>query len=395
MYFAHSLARSALTAAIAGVLLALIAGGPSVPYWYGKWLLFDSYDLIVYFNSSSWVIEGGHLYRDVWSEYPFLANVVFAIWRYLANFVYPGLIGFEYVWMISAGVIFLWALCRVAADATPLAILAWVTPASIYFALYRFDIYPAVVTLVALFAIRRAAYTEGAIWLGVAAAFKGYTLFMVPAFCVFMVYQRGFVAAIRLGALVLVPTVLAMLATLMFVSWQEALAPFRFQAQRGLNDQSTYDAINYFINPLFATQLKLNQIPLIPQFLQLASALAAAAMRPKTFEELVNAFLFATLGFMTFSVFYSPQFMLWILPLICFSSSRAIVSLAIVFNWLTYLYFPVIFHLTYGKTQTLYHTIVVAISLLRLSMMMLTVLLYFEIRIPVRYFERLGGVVSR
>jgi hypothetical protein len=346
-----------------------------MPSWYGRGLLFDSHDLDSYFNRSGWIIEGGRLYRDVWSEYPLLANVVFAFWRYLANLVYPGVTGFEYVWMISAGVIFLWALYRVADDAKPLMVLAWVGPASIYFALYRFDIYPVVTTLLALFAIRRAAYIEGAIWLGVAAAFKGYALFMLPAFCVFMIYQRGLVVAFWLGALALAPTVLALLATLTFTSWQEALAPFRYHAQRGGNDQSTYDAINYLINYFFATQMKLNQIPLVPQSLQLASALGAAAMRPRTFEDLVNAFLFAVLGFMTFSAFYSPQFMLWILPLICFSDSRAIAILAIAFNWLTYIYFPILFHLTmYGKAQTLYRAILVAISFIRLSMMILTVL---------------------
>jgi hypothetical protein len=369
MYSTKMLTRSLLVVVVAGVLLAL-AEVPRV--WHGKWLLFDAYDLNVYFNSSRWIIEGGRLYREVWSEYPLLANAVFAIWRYLGNLVYPGLMGFQYAWVIPASLIFIWAVQRVAAGTTLLAAFAWVMPASIYFALYRFDIYPAAATLLAMFAIRRRSYTQGAIWLGVAAAFKGYVLFLLPAFCVFMIYQRGFVAALRLGVLVAVPTMLALLASLTFVSWEEALAPFKYHAQRGFNGQSTYDAINY----LFEAQLSLNHMSFAPQSLQVAFALAAAAMRPRTFEELVNAFVFAVLGFMTFSVFYSPQFVLWLLPLVSFSGSRIMLSSAIALSWLTYLYFPIIFNLAYGTA--LFQAIVVAVTLARLFMMILAIIHCFE-----------------
>ena len=266
---------SLLAVAGAGVLLALIGG--SSPPWRGQWLVVDRHDLDVYFESSRWIVGGGRLYKEVWSEYPLLANIVFAVWRYLANLVHPGMTGFQYTWGITAGLMFLWALHRVAIDTTLFAALAWVAPAPIYFALCRYDIYPAVTTLLAMFAIRRASYTEGAIWLGVAAAFKGYALFLLPAFCVFMIYQRGFFAAFYLGALVVAPTILTFVATITFVGWEEAIAPLKFHMQREFNGESIYDAINY----VFGTRLTLNRISFIPQSLQLASALAAAAMRPR------------------------------------------------------------------------------------------------------------------
>jgi hypothetical protein len=369
-------ARSLVAVGIGGFLLALIGGSPRA--WHGKWLVFDAHDLEVYFNSSRWIIEGGRLYREVWSEYPLLANVIFATWRYLGNLVYPGITGFRYAWVLSAGLIFLWAVHRVASETTLLAALAWVAPAPIYFALFRFDIYPAAATLLAMFAIRRASYTEGAIWLGVAAAFKGYALFLLPAYCVFMIYQRGFLAAFCLGALIIAPTILTLLATLTFVSWEEALAPLIFHSQRGFNGQSTYDAINY----LLGTQSSLNQIAYVSQSLQLASALAAAAMRPRTFEDLANSLVFAVLGFMTFSVFYSPQYVLWLLPLVCFSRSRVMLSLAIAFSWLSYFYFPISYNL--ARDAALLPATVVVVSLARLSMMILTVVHCLGPSFPVR-----------
>jgi hypothetical protein len=75
--------------------------------------------------------------------------------------------------------------------------------------------------------------------------------------------------------------------------------------------------------------------------LQLFCALAAAAARPKSFDALIHAMLFATMGFLTFLMFYSPQYVLWSLPFICFSGSRALVCVATVFAWISYLHFPV------------------------------------------------------
>jgi uncharacterized membrane protein len=249
-----------------------------------------------------------------------------------------------------------------------LAGLAWLAPAPIYFALFRFDLYPAVATLMSLFAIRRTDYIEGAIWLGVAIALKGYALFLLPAYCVFMVYQRGFAAAIKVGMLAVAPIILSLLTTLTIAGWEGMVAPFKLHAVRTLNGQSTYDAINY----LFGAPVILegSEARWVGQSLQVGSAFAAAAMRPRSFEDLVNAFLFAVLGFMSFSVFYSPQFVLWILPLVCFSGSRVMLISAIFFSWLTYLYFPISFDL--GQPG-LFKAMVVAVGLLRLFMMFLAV----------------------
>ena len=69
---------------------------------------------------------------------------------------------------------------KIAKGTTLLAVLAWLAPSPIYFALFRFDLYPAVVTLMFLLAVRRTAYITGAIWLGVAVALKGYAMFLLP-----------------------------------------------------------------------------------------------------------------------------------------------------------------------------------------------------------------------
>ena len=231
----------------------------------------------------------------------------------------------------------------VARGTATLALFVWLAPAPIYFALYRYDLYPALGTFIALFAIRRGAYMEGAIWLGVAAALKGYALFLLPAYCVFIVYQRGLTAAIKVIVLAVAPMILSLLATFAFAGWDGTIAPSSFTLYGRLTASSTYDALNYLVNARITSWV--NEAPWIAQSLQTGTALVAAGMRPRHFEDLINSFLFAVLGFMSFSVFYSPQFVLWLLPFVCFSTSRAMLITSILFSWLTYLYFPIGFDL--------------------------------------------------
>lgn len=330
-------------------------------------LFFNDHDLYVYFSSSRWIAEGGLLYRNVPSEYLPLANILFAICRYASSLIFPsrfGSLAFSYTWVVFAGLIYVCTIHLVATRTTLLATLAWAAPGALYFALYRFDIYPAIATLLSLLAIRRDEYLIGAFWLGIAAALKGYALFMLPAFCVFMIYRRGLVVALCAGLLVLAPLIISLLLTAAFVDFDAAVASLKLQAQRGFNGESTYDAANY----LFGTHLKYEQMPLLPQFLQVASAIVAAAMRPRTFDDLVNAFLFATLGFVTFCAFYSPQFLLWILPITSFSNSRAMLMSAVLLSSLTYVYIPLSIFI--GK-PAVFRAAVVVVSLLRLSMMVL------------------------
>jgi len=241
--------------------------------------------------------------------------------------------------------------------------------------LFRFDIYPAVATLMLLFAIQRTRYIEGAVWLGVAVALKGYALWMLPAYCVFVLYQRGFTDAIKVGALGVAPMILCLLATFTFSGWEGMLAPFSFQALRTLDGESTYDALNYLFSvPLISDG---SEVRWVAQSLQVGCALAAAAMRPRSFDDLVNAFLFSVLGFMSFSVFYSPQYVLWILPLVSFSRSRVLLISAILLSWLSYLYFPINSFL-YGLHPDLFKVVIIAVSFLRVFMIFWTLKGHFK-----------------
>jgi hypothetical protein len=106
----------------------------------------------------------------------------------------------------------------------------------------------------------------------------------------------------------------------------------------------------------------------LPFVLEVATALAAAALRPQSFAAFVRAFIVAIGGFVTFSVFYSPQFYLWFIPPVAFAGSVGMLAPTIALGWVTILYFPVAFLRAYGTVA--FRVAVAAVTILRSSLIL-------------------------
>ncbi|OAI47012.1 hypothetical protein AYO44_10425 [Planctomycetaceae bacterium SCGC AG-212-F19] len=349
---------------------------------------FDLHDVRIYHDQSRWVVGEGTLYRDVPSEYPLLANLLFGKCRLGAALLSPLIAeptAYAWLWLTAAWFVFLAVGHLIATRVRPRAVWAWLAPGALFFALFRYDIYPAATTLLALLALRDDKMLRGACWLGVTVALKGYALFLVPAFLVFMLQTAGGLQALRAGIVAAAPFTCANLAVLLVAGWDGMLFPFRFHAQRFNFGESSYDAFYYLGAFLFEEHPTVGGR--LPFLLQAGCAILAAAMRPRTFDELIDSFLVALLGFMSFSVFYSPQYILWILPIACFSSSILLHRIAVAYGWLTFLYFP-IFHVAGSKSVTLAlsvaHGGVVRVVLFRACVILVTFCRFAMIAVAVR-----------
>ena len=307
---------------------------------------FDHIDPSVYFRESEWGMGLGKLpYRDTFSEYPLAAVLVFKFVRVISTrlvvFQDP-FHNFCWWWMGLAGLGYGFAAAKFAKEGL-LPLFTWLSPAALYFALFRFDLYPALASLMALLALRNERYVRAAVWLGLCIALKGYAAVFLPALGVYLVYKVGFKKAVALSALALAPITLSLGVVALYAGVEGVLMPFEFHAGRGYNGETIYVALNTLLNergtPLLDWMLKHR----VPVMLQVAFGLLAAAMRPKTFEQLLYAFLVAIVGFVTTSVFHSPQFALWIIVAAAFTRNRYLQVLLAALSWFTYLYFPILF----------------------------------------------------
>jgi uncharacterized membrane protein len=326
-------------------------------------------DIRDYFDYAGGVLGGGAAYRAAASAYPFLANILFAAVRLISSLVNPSVNAFVVAWIGIAVLLYVCVLETIIVRASKLAVLMWLAPAPIYFALMRYEIYPAAATLFALLAIRRDSYLVGAAWLGLAIALKGYALFLLPAYCVYVAQRRRFAEAVKVGAVAVAPMLVMTLATIAFAGWDGMIAPFKFHTERPLNNETTYDAINYLFG---ATVIHSTPtLALIAHGFQIGCAVIGAAFAPRRFDDLVHACLFAVVGFIAFSMFHSPQYVLWVLPIACLSSSRAILILALIFSWVSYLHLHLLSILLFSllDAQQLYRLDVITVSLLHFLLM--------------------------
>jgi len=310
----------------------------------GLWNLFDWHDIHVYFLSSGWVAGGGTLYRQVPSEYPLLPNLLFGAVRLVSGAVpvlTDGYDRFAWTWVSLTLPLYFFVLHRLITRYPRPAMLLWLTPAALHFSLYRYDVFAVITTFFTVEALRQDRLRRAALLLGIVTALKGYSLFLLPAFAIYVWQRRGLKEALGASVLNLTPFVAGNLITLGFSGVEGLLYAYRFHAARWLNGESTFDAIAYVAGP--GVRDVLASVPKLPLALQSACSLIAAAMRPRSFEELMRAFLFATCAFISFSVFYSPQFVLWLVPFVAEWSWPLLSWLVVAVSWATFAYFPVAF----------------------------------------------------
>jgi hypothetical protein len=339
---------------------ALATAGPVVLYtlWdlitsrpRGIRVAFDSYDIGIYYLSSRWIAGEGTLYRDVVSEYPLAANLIFAGARLVSDGLRPlsdPLQSFSWTWMSAAWIVYVAVLWRVSTTLGWRAVVLWMNPAVLYFTLSRFDIYPAALTLLWLLAVRRQHLLAGAVWLGLAIAIKGYALFLVPVFAAFVWRIAGLQRAVVVAAVCVAPFVAANAAVYATLGYRAMVFPYRFQSDRTLDtESSTYDAIAEAFRWERARDVA--KRPRLATAAQVSCAVLAAGLllmrRGDPFTRLVSGGLVALLGLISFSLFYSPQFVIWLVPLAACARSLPMDVAMHAYLLATLCYFPIAFDL--------------------------------------------------
>jgi len=308
-------------------------------YWFHKheatWSLqgpirfiFDDFDLQVYIRSSRWITGSGTLYKDVPSEYPLAANLIFGGIRALAIHG-----NFAQYWIISGIVVLIGCATLAWRDGAPGFFWAWALPGAIFFAAFRYDIYPAFFIMACLAAMKRKLILAGALLLGIAISLKGYALFMLPCMLVYTRNQRGTKKALLFLLLSVSPYIAMNIITIGFSGIDGFLSAYKFHAQRSFNGQNLYDA--------FGLQSLIIAFPGIPKAMAVISSLTAALLRPKTFEQLISTCLLSVTGFTLAVPFYSPQFCLWLLSIASFSLRTRILLPVFTLSASAYFYYPI------------------------------------------------------
>lgn len=357
----------------AGILLLLVASMAGIldrsrhveasQRWGAVRLLQDTYDRGVYATRGRWVQDGSDPYTVHDSEYPQVATYVFGIpWlltsdRATYDRVFPLLMALCLWALVPVTMRSLRALGLPAGRAALLLL-----PATIYFSLNRYDALPALLAQAALLATFGGHAALAGIALGSSILSKWYAVLFVPV--LLRVHARrepraGLTFLAALAATIL----LLLLSTALPWGWEAVAHPYRFHLGRPDNLSSSFHLFFREITTLPRPRLEALQTAfLVLQALPLLLGLVLPIRTPRA----VASFCFAAgLQFVLFAKFYSPQWIVWITALgILGATSRVDLWFLAALDAVTYLQFPVLYHLDpagetpWGRGGVIFFTVV-------------------------------------
>jgi hypothetical protein len=212
-------------------------------------------------------------------------------------------------------------------------------PASLYFSANRFDVLPAFLVACSLAALGRDRPALSGCFLAVATVVKVYPLCIAVVIVATMSRHRDYLW--RWFAAFVATGVLVSAVTVAQYGWEGWWAPYSFQLNR---TQDSYDASFYGV--LWPAGLASNQIAGMGFRLGivLAVLLLVLLSRPRTMEDVLRSSAAVLIVLVSLQTFYSPQWILWLAPLLLPLGGRHWIFAAgyAVLDLVTYLTFPVI-----------------------------------------------------
>lgn len=213
-----------------------------------------------------------------------------------------------------------------------------ILPGTLYFTLNRFDIWPAALTAFSFVPLGRRRYlASGACW-GTAAMVKVYPVVLVPMMALFLRRDRGATASWLAGV---AGSMLVLLALPLWTTgWDATLSPYRYQLARAPEGFTFY---GFLFPAVMASSTPLWRA--VRMFAVLVPALGLAWPPPQDLVSLLRRSAVVLILFMSVQVFYSPQWLIWLVPFLVplTAIDRWLVGWVICFDLATYLTFPILY----------------------------------------------------
>jgi hypothetical protein len=309
--------------------------------------LFDSYDTNNYYRFGSWYTLDQKPYKEVFSPYPQLATYLFALPHVIANELLKSYDEMDYKLIFSLLMMLvlfatILVLFMMRSDRKNYAFFMML-PACIFFAHQRYDILPAFLGIISVFFLLKERYWTAALFLALGVVAKWYLILLAPVLFRYAYLKRNKIDYSMIGIFILTGMAFVLLTT-MHSGFDAVLIPYRFHLGRPFNFESLF----YHFKLLFDSLLNINIAtkPVYSLFLLLQVAVMPFASRAdiRSPRDVYAWSALSILCFMLFSKFYSPQWILWVMPFLILWISNSRQAWAIVaFDVVTYLYFPIAF----------------------------------------------------
>jgi hypothetical protein len=210
-------------------------------------------------------------------------------------------------------------------------------PATLFFAVNRFDVLPVLLTALSLACLGRRWVTASACLLAAGAMVKVFPALLAPLVLRYLLSDRRL--ALRWAAAFAVTAAALVLWPLLSEGWQAVWAPYHVQLNR---DRFLWTAYGYILPPQLADNIWWAKAFRLGTLLLAAAALV---VRPiPDLPSLLRRAAVLLIAFVMLAVFYSPQWVLWLMPLLLpLGRGRpGLLRLVVALDLVTYLTWPFI-----------------------------------------------------
>jgi len=339
----------------------------------GVRLLRDDFEINVFYTRGSWIEEGVHPYaQGRFQEYPQL-GLAYITLPYLFSDSYVG----YRIWLLIFNTLCFIALVIVSQKLlaklgrSNLRLLLLLLPAVLYFSFNRFDIVVVLLVQLSLYFLISKKYLWAFGIIACAVLVKWYPLLLVPLYWYYMYntvdnHQKKYVATKTI--FVFVAPLIFVLGISFFIDGIHSFQPYAFHGSRPAGVGSLYHTLVQQLFPGTGESTD-NAIGFNIFLLLQISVPLASFILPNYFkkrlqkpEQLIYWSVLAILCFFLFSRFFSPQWIVWLMPLLALVAKEwKEVLLVIVFDVFIFISFPVLWQ-TVGYTSPAFIAVTLAIS---------------------------------
>ena len=217
-----------------------------------------------------------------------------------------------------------------------------VLPAAVFFSLNRFDIIPALATALAFACLGRKRLACSGAFLAIGVLLKVYPILFVPIVLRHLGVRNGakwlagFAGTIALGVGLSVA----------LLGWEPTVQPIRVQLARPLEETSW--TLYGRVLPMELGNMKNTRLAILA-----AVGLGLVLTRPQSLNGVLKRCAVLLVVFISLAVFWSPQWVVWFLPLVVplAGRSRWLAALCVAIDALNYFQFPVLFWIVWSHWE--------------------------------------------
>ncbi len=377
-----------LVIVLAGTLALLGPDHTSLPFLKdgaSAQLVRDDHELGVFFQRGSWVTSGLTPYdASIFQEYPqFGLSYITLPYIFSDQFGYYrwALISVNIALMVLLLFVSYRLLSRLGHSFWYLGLL--VLPSMLYFTFSRFDVLVALLVNVVLLCVLSRRWRTAGIILGIAILTKWYPIIFLPLIYLYITRVESEQPRRTLRSLLVSTALLVfgVMAVSFAVDGFTSLRPYLFHGARTGGVGSLYFML--IQGPLLSTGVEqLNYLGLTIFLLLQFSVPIIAIIKSGvvrrwlgTPRQLILWMTLAVVIFTLFSRFYSPQWIVWLIPLLLMVADKKLALLAVGYDVLNYLAFPLIWQV-WGPFSLGYNavSIIIIIALLLIIWRLLALL---------------------